>query len=189
VGSSIVRWAGAHAQSGRGGSSLGLQHAGVCIKWYGRGGMRWSQLDGFLTTKLQHQPPPDVIVLQLGSNDLVSVKNKVLIDDITCSVLRLRALLPSVRIIWSNILPRLYWHGANHPKQVDKARKRVNSAAKALVLTEGGAVIGHPTLLVKDLELFRHDGVHLSNEGNSVYLGTMRGAMEGLLLRGGQVYP
>ncbi|XP_041362244.1 uncharacterized protein LOC121378230 isoform X2 [Gigantopelta aegis] len=138
IGSSIVHWAGIQAQTRPGGGNLGLQQAGICVKWYGNRGMRWSQLDQFILGKLQHQTPPNSMILQLGSNDMVTVKNRVLIQEITCSVLRLRSLLPSVRIIWSNMLPRLYWHGAEHPKQVDKARKRVNGAVKALVLAEGG---------------------------------------------------
>ena len=184
-----MHWAGIQALTCPGGGNLGLQQAGIRVKWYGNRGMHWSQLDSFISDKLHHHPPPTSMILQLGSNDMVTMKNKLLIDNITCSVLRLRSLLPSVRIIWSNMLPRLYWHGAEHPKQVDKARKRVNSAVKGLVLAEGGGIIGHPALLVKDLDLFRYDGVHLSEKGNAVYLDGMRGAMEVLLLRGGTVFP
>lgn len=184
-----MHWAGIQAQNGPGGGSLGLQQTGIHIKWFGNRGMHWSQLDRFISGKLQHQPPPNVMILQLGSNDMVSMKNRVLIEDIRCSVLRLRSLLPSVRIIWSNILPRHYWHGAENPKQVDKARKRVNSAVKGLVLAEGGAVIGHPALVVKEVQQFRNDGVHLSTKGNAVYLEGIRGAMEVLVLERGKVFP
>ena len=71
------------------------------------------------------------------------------------------------------MLPWLYWHGAEHLKQWDKVWKRGNSAVKGLVVAEGGAIIGHPALLVKDLDLFRYDGVHLSEKGNAMYMDGM----------------
>jgi len=61
-----------------------------------------------------------------------------LISNIECDLLRLRALLPSVKIVWSEILQRRYWHHANDSKGVENARKRVNRVIRNIVSSFGG---------------------------------------------------
>jgi len=39
-------------------------------------------------------------------------------------------------------------------------------------------VEGHPTIKISELELFRDDGVHLSDKGKVVYLNDVQSAME-----------
>jgi len=75
------------------------------------------------------------------------------------------------------------------PARVDLARKRVNQAIKSFLIKNGGMVVGHPTIRISELELFRHDGVHLSDKGNAVYLNDMQSAMESFSQNISVVFP
>ena len=105
------------------------------------------------------------------------------------TLLRLKALLPSTLFFWSDILPRCYWHGARLPKKIEKAMKRVNSAASNKFIMEGGGHIRHPSISVKEVSLFRHDGVHLSDHGNSVFVNDIQGGLENFAIRNIKVFP
>ena len=44
--------------------------------------MKWEQFDGTLQSRLKEFPPPDILIIHLGSNDLTSTKSKELIINI-----------------------------------------------------------------------------------------------------------
>lgn len=106
MGSSIPYWAGEYA-SQHGGRNLGLQ---ATVQWRARRGMKWHDLDPFVLHLLKSFPPPDILVIHLGSNDLVSeeLNSKILGQEIQCTFLRYHALMPQTILVWSNILPRLF---------------------------------------------------------------------------------
>jgi lysophospholipase L1-like esterase len=122
------------------------------------------------------QPLPQILIIQLGSNDLGIVKGKELIE----IILRLRTLYPGLKLIWSEILQRRYWHNANNQVAIETSRKRVNLAIKNIFLNEiqKGCIIRHPNITVKDKSLFRYDGVHLSDVSNNTYLNNIQGALD-----------
>ena len=95
-------------------------------------------------------------------------------------ILRLRTLYPGLKLIWSKILQRRYWHNANNQVAIETSRKRVNLAIKNIFLNEiqKGGIIRHPNITVKEKSLFRYDGVHLSDVGNNIYLNNIQGALE-----------
>ena len=80
-------------------------------------------------------------------------------------MIRLRALLPDVRIIWSDILQRRHWHNATDGKAMKRARKRVHRLVRNLVLSFGVCVIRHCNIRAREINLFRYDGPHLSKLG------------------------
>ena len=198
VGSSIIRWAGVYAKSRPGGASLGLQRKNVLVRWFGQAGMTWNQFDNRIQGLLKTNPIPNYIIIQLGSNDLTGIdlkakgehlKSVELIHNIECSILRLKTLVPSVHLIWSDILPRCYWHGAKSPAKVEKSRKRVNGAVRALFLRNGEMVLRHPSIRVQELGLYRRDGVHLSDKGNAIYLNNVQGGLESFISGCIKVFP
>ena len=186
VGSSIPYWAKQHSLSRPGGKNLGLT---AQISWKARRGMEWSHFDSFIEREIGKETAPNYILVQLGSNDLVNVKSKELIESINCSFLRLSLLAPNTTIIWSDILPRAYWHGAKSQKNIDMARKRVNSVVRSRVLQSNGRAIKHPNITFSDFTLFRFDGAHLTDLGNSIYLNNIQGALEIFLSGGGHLFP
>ena len=92
--------------------------------------MKWEQFDSMLYSKLGANAAPNYLVVHLRSNDLGIVPGLKLFNRIKCSLLRCKLLLPDTTIIWSDILPRLYWHSAKSASKVDAMRKDVNRKVK-----------------------------------------------------------
>lgn len=158
--------------------------------WIGQRGMKWGDLNRVFEQRLLNRPLPSFLVIQLGSNDLGISTSEKLFSDIECDLLRLHALYPALKIIWSDILMRRYWHNANCGQAIERARKRVNLRVKNLVLSIGGCAIRHSNIRAKESNLFRYDGTHLSKIGNDIYLNNLQGALEQFMRSGGPaVFP
>ncbi|XP_063439102.1 uncharacterized protein LOC134720647 isoform X1 [Mytilus trossulus] len=181
VGSSIVYWAQTNAKTRHGGPNIGLQSRGVYIRWFGKRGMLWNDFNAKVLHAVEKFSPPAMIVIQLGSNDLVKVKTLELIQNIVRDILRLHLLLPNTRIVWSEMLMRRYWHGATDGKAIERSRKRVNSAINNYVLNDGHCIIQHPNIRAQELNLYRYDGTHLSDIGYNIYLNNIQGGIETFL--------
>lgn len=161
-----------------GGTNLNLDRKGYAIHWMTRRGMTWSEFDPLIENELGKSPPPKMILIQLGSNDVVSIKGKELIETIRCSLLRFALLSPLTTIIWSEILPRGYWHGACSYAKVERKRKRINYAIKKHLFESGGKVLCHPTIQSAQSALYRPDGTHLSTTGIGILLNNYQGGLE-----------
>ena len=139
----------------------------MSIRWFGKRGMLWKELCGTVAHAKDRFPPPSLLLIQLGSNDLTEIKTVELVNNITSDILRIKLLFPNAKVVWSEILMRRYWHNANDGKAVELARKRVNLAVKNAVLKEGFCVIRYPNIRAKERNLlvYRFDGTHLSDTG------------------------
>jgi lysophospholipase L1-like esterase len=72
----------------RGGcSSLGLHKNRVHIKWIGISGMEWADMDTALQDHIKIGPPPNIIIIHLGANDLTTVKAKELILNLFLNII------------------------------------------------------------------------------------------------------
>ncbi|CAG2205903.1 unnamed protein product [Mytilus edulis] len=189
MGSSIPHWAGITAASRSGGKNLNLDRLGVQVKWITKSGMKWKDLDSSFESEIKKWPAPNYIFIHLGANDLVSMKSKELIENIKCSILRIKVFAPDIRIIWSDILPRPYWHGTLRPKLVEIARKRVNCAVRSFIKTEGQYISRYPAIKASEHNLFRHDGCHLSQVGIGIFLNNIQAAIETFVLGVAKVFP
>ena len=126
--------------------------------------MLWKHLSAKVEENLKRLPPPFMLFIQLGSNDLGTIKSADLIEDMKRDLLRMRLLLPEVRIIWSDILMRRYWHAADNGTAMELARKRVNLAIKNYLKDDNcSAVINHPNIRAREKSLYRFDGTHLTD--------------------------
>lgn len=143
--------------------------------------MCWDSLSPTVEKLLKDNPPPLMIVIQLGSNDMGNEKIVGLIKSIKCDILRLRCLIPNTMIVWSDILMRRYWHTAISGKSMELARKRVNSDIKKFMKEEGQFVINHPNIRASEISLYRYDGTHLTDQGNDIYLNNLQGGIEACL--------
>jgi len=150
----------------------------MSIRWFEKSGMLWKEISGAVAQAKDRFPPPSLLLIQLGSNDLTEIKSVDLVNNITSDILRIKLLFPNAKVVWSEILMRRYWHNANDGKAVELARKRVNLAVKNAVLKDGFCVIRHPNIRAKERNLYRFDGTHLSDTGYEVYLNNIQGALE-----------
>ena len=87
-------------------------------------------------------------------------------------------------IIFSEILPRIFYKGAMNQRKVEKLRKTLNRRIRALMGRYGGHVIRHPDFTQDQVQLYREDGTHLTAEGNDLFLNDIEGG-----LRYFQLYP
>ncbi|KAJ8314851.1 hypothetical protein KUTeg_007001 [Tegillarca granosa] len=180
VGSSIVYWAQRRALSRPVGRNLGLEKYGVQIRWCVIRGMKWSQLLTRIQRDLRNFP--QYLVIQLGSNDLVSRASGMLHWEMKLDLLSLSK-LPNTTVVWSCILPRLFWYGARSQVAIDNVRKRTNREISSYILKLGGRVITQSDLSDKETGCYRFDGIHLSDIGNDIYLNALQGALESFLIK------
>ena len=190
LGSSFIYWANKEAATRPGGLDLGLQFVGGRVTWMGTRSMHWQDFQASVSEKLQTRPAPSFLLIHLGSNDLGVVSSSDLYEDIELDILRLHAMYPNIKIIWSEMLMRRYWHNADVGKCLENARKRVNLRVRNLVVSIGGYVIRHPNIRSTNRNLYRYDGCHMSTVGNNIYLNTVQGAIETFMKEGGpHVFP
>ena len=138
--------------------------------WHGSRGMKWCQLMDKVKHLLGLKGPPGKLILHLGGNDLASTPLKEMVNDIKNDLQALKVLMPGTRIIWSDITARReYRHALSSPK-IEKARKSLNYKVHVLICQMGGSFVKHPALKWDARDLYRPDGVHLSNMGNDILL-------------------
>ena len=113
-----------------------------------------------------------------------------MIEKIRLDLLRLRALYPNLKLIWSEILARRYWHFGDSFAAIEETRKRVNSAVKKILREdiEKGYVIRHRNISHLERDLYRYDGTHLTDLGYSVYLNNIQAALEMFLQSDSKVF-
>lgn len=114
--------------------------------------------------------PPDVIIIHLGGNDLTIRSGKSLIIQITADLTTLQEHFPSARLIWSNIIQRKTWRACCDSRKIDRSRWGVNREVSRTMRNGLGAVIEHPQFRMERPDLYRSDGVHLSEVDLNIFL-------------------
>ncbi|XP_070612721.1 uncharacterized protein [Erythrolamprus reginae] len=207
-GHSMIFWAGRVAARSAIGTHLSLGRW-VNVTWMGRRGMRW---EGLLPALLggQHGAAPGNmgggswsraqrglsgqrlvaaprwLVLHLGGNDLCMLGGLALLIQAREDLRRLREVWPATQVVWSDILPRIVWRDASSLRAIHRARRRVNRAMGKTVREMGGVVIPHPLISIDKPWLYRNDGVHLSDQGNAIFLQDLQRSLRELAqLEGG----
>ncbi|XP_062982763.1 uncharacterized protein LOC134398982 isoform X2 [Elgaria multicarinata webbii] len=180
-GHSMVFWAGRRAANSSIGTQLGFSQL-ANIQWLGRRGMRWERL---LPTLFQAAAsPPQVLIIHLGGNDLGFLKGKALILQAIADFKVIRQRWPGIVITWSCILPRFAWR-SSEIKPLERARRRVNGEIFRDLIKHGDVSIRHPLITLARRELYRQDGVHLSDIGNDLILHDLQRGLKGVLGRWG----
>ncbi|KAJ8320014.1 hypothetical protein KUTeg_001601 [Tegillarca granosa] len=138
---------------------LRLEQQGVHINWMGKRVQR-------------------ILILHVGGNDLIDYTTSMLCAKIEYDISILAQWLPNTIIIWSDILPRLYWRGSLNIKAIEKKRKRVNRSGRRSAFLVGGRVIHHQDITYVCPSLFRADKVHLTDVGNALFLNNLQNELE-----------
>lgn len=105
-------------------------------------GMKCLYLSPCTLHLLKSHPPPDILVIYLGSNDLVSeeLNSKIPRQDIQCTFLRYDSLMPQTKLVWSSIFPRLLARN----KKIDQKPKIVNCRTAVAIGKVGGPSLAIP---------------------------------------------
>ena len=126
-------------------------------------------------------PQPTMIVIHVGGNATVAIKQARLIKDIKRDINYLASVFPCVKTVWSDILPRKFWHGIentpNNLVKMNEKRKLINRTGCQVVreLIHGKAIIHEIDTITSGL--FKPDGVHLTLIGNAIFLITFKEAL------------
>ena len=121
---------------------------------------------------------PAHLILHLGANDVTQLTSWQWYNELEIAILYLRVRYPHTRIVWSDMLPRKAWRHASSIVGPEKARKRNQRRARALVCEQGGYIIKHPRIGADDTCLI-DDGVHLTNVGQERFRNDLeQGIME-----------
>ena len=91
----------------------------------------------------------------------------------------LRAVYPKMSILWSTIIPQLFWCDGQQVQHINTAKRQVNREVCRAVCYGLGSVIGHQEICADRPALFHQDGVHRSDRGLEIFLTEIKG---GLLL-------
>ena len=139
------------------------------VRWNGRGGARLCDLTELLAGLAGSGPPPGLIIVHLGTNDLVAVDLYGIRQSVRIFMEECCAHFPGARLIWSDILPRACYFGALSQSKLEMKRRSVNKWARSVSRRMGVAVLHHPQFKWSIFHLFRFDGVHLSPEGSDLF--------------------
>ena len=112
------------------------------MRWNGRSGATISQVVSLVAGIVG--PPPSVIVLHIGTNDLLSVDAFCIWQRMLVQFTDIKALYLQARIAWSDILPRVFYFGTTAQASMDRKRRSINKWAKSSLRKVGGHVIHHP---------------------------------------------
>ena len=153
------------------------------VSWLGLGGSRIDSVIERLQVLLSRQSCPHVIIIHIGTNDILQAKRPKIERYVGEIFNFIRNRLPSCQIIWSGILPRLFWEGERNPGAGEKVRKQVNVHALKVCKEVIGdnRVIFHDQLQItgRDRSLYREkDGVHLEKKGLEVFRRNLRQALQ-----------
>lgn len=142
----------------------------VTIAWWGKRGLGWNGLRRHIEAQVLLSSPPSMIIINLGGNDLVSVKTPAIKEIIKQEMAYLREACPQAVLVWFDILQRQVWSGSRRGgKPIEKKRKRLNRIGRKIVMDSGkGDVI--VTEIDAKTAFFRDDGVHLNEVGLEFYL-------------------
>ena len=111
-------------------------------------------------------PPPAIIFIHLGTNDLGVIDQFCIRQEIASSLQLCKDHYPSSIIVWSDILPRLFYFGARSQKAMERQRRYLNRWANSQCQRIGAHRQHHVQFKGQDYSLYRYDGIHLSNKGN-----------------------
>ena len=178
TGDSYIHWAEQRATYRNNSKDLDVDRVS-CIKWSGQRGMRWEQLMHKIQYLSLYNPPPKVLIIHVGCNDIASVRCNVMRNAIRNDILELSNLFPSTNLILSAMLPRRNWSRSDMPlDKIERKRKLLNRFMRRLVSYLGGIFIAHEDIKADTPGFYFADGIHLSDIGNDLFLLSIKEALE-----------
>ena len=99
------------------------------VSWLGKSGAGLCDLDALLEGV--SGPTPSIIIVHIGTNDLVDVDEFSIRQRIALSMQRCIKCFPHTTVIWSDILPRLFYFGARSQLSLERKRCALNRWARS----------------------------------------------------------
>ncbi|XP_060573700.1 uncharacterized protein LOC132731525 [Ruditapes philippinarum] len=182
IGSSIIRDAFYHTQN------VNFQLPGVDIFWEFQPGMRICHLQDMIFDLLGKHIPPNYLVVHCGGNDIGQspLNNTELLAIQT--IQEIQSVDANIKIIWSQILPRLVWRNEINHTKLNKARRRFNTTLSKYCIQTGGAYIRYPQISENRKYLYR-DNVHISEAGNDIFISNLKHGLNAIIYGAATCFP
>lgn len=160
--------------------NLNLDSSQLKVQWFGFRGMQWHHLRSQIQWISLHATPK-MIVIHVGGNNVVRTRMQKMKRIMYRDFKYLFELFPDTIIVWSEILPRLFWKFAPFNSQWrcwDRKRVRFNQLGRQMVsINANGRILKHD--ITADCSgLFAADRCHLSNVGNALFCNSLQAAIE-----------
>ncbi|XP_073397123.1 uncharacterized protein [Dendrobates tinctorius] len=178
VGDSFVHLAEDRAAGCSYGTRLGLPSDKCKVFWYGRRGLHWDQMQKLVEKAARRTPSPDILVIHAGGKNLTKTKSSELIFKVIGDIRSWLARWPGLKVVWSEIIQQGDWCNTNCVTTVAKSRIKVNKGVEKFVKANGGSVVRHEGINSKYAELYKGDGIHLSNMGLDVFNSSLQDKLE-----------
>ena len=137
--------------------------------WEGIGGAGVERTKRSFLSMLARWPEPAMVILHTGSNDLGTMPTGQLRRRLVELMALVKAALPRSTVVWSDMLPRRQYRGARNDKAVKDASVSVNRYLRTFAARNGMRAVRHIRVSADNGVDFLHDGVHLSQQGNSKF--------------------
>lgn len=143
--------------------------------------MTWDEFISRVTYLLNFEQPPDIMVLHCGGNSIGTIKLHEFRSKIRETLHKLMEMLPTTKLVWSQILPRFKWRFSQNTKAQNIAAERLNNFAAWICIQSGGGYLKYPEIGWNEPDLFCEDGVHLSVMGNELFLYRLQSYLSALV--------
>jgi hypothetical protein len=144
-------------------------------------GLTLDRLKNHIRTLLSLEDPPNYILFHIGGNYLGCKRLGYLHYLLVRFLSWLAKKMPDSMLIMSQILPRLNWRYSNNLAVMDKCKRRLNSSIGAHITWNEGCYIRYPDFKATN-QFISTDGVHLTKLGNAIFLNTIQGGLESIIL-------
>lgn len=176
MGDSYIYWARYRANHNGFANNLGIEGIRE-VAWMGQRGMHWPRLMPRLQYEIIHRPLPAMIVIHLGGNDLCDIGSATLDHNIRDDVQAIRELLPNTTLVFSSMIQRINYSGAQSAAAIDRKRKHANRRIRTFMSFGRGHFIPHSNISANQPELYKADGIHLSDRGVDIFLSNIADAV------------
>ncbi|CAJ0949278.1 unnamed protein product [Ranitomeya imitator] len=123
---------------------------------------------------------PTVVVIHAGGNDLASFPLAELLTLMRADLDKLPGFFPVMRLVWSELIPRLVWRGARELSAMERSRRTLNQRISHFIRFKNGVVVRHHRLEGDNSGFLLPDGVHLNDASLDIFLDGLR---EGVVQR------
>ncbi|XP_069822572.1 uncharacterized protein [Dendropsophus ebraccatus] len=167
LGHSFVVWASKRAERHNYGVNLSFDLEQFEVQWFGYSGLRWREIYAILHSLASALPPPDILIIHAGGDDIGKLKTLDLLWRSRGICRCLNVFFPECILVFSEIIPRLSWMRKGL-YFYEKIRKRINFAVSKFIPSLGGLSFRHLDLEGYLPGLYWSDLVHLSDIGSDI---------------------
>jgi lysophospholipase L1-like esterase len=125
--------------------------------------------------------PPNYLVVHCGGNDIAQSPLKNTEPLAIQTIQEIQSVAANIKIIWSQILPRLVWRNEINHTKLNKARRRFNTILSKYCIQTGGAYIRYPQISENRKYLYRDNVLIISGAGNDIFISNLKHGLNAII--------